>query len=232
MITVRRSEERGHTRLAWLDSRHTFSFGEYYDPQHMGFRTLRVINDDRVAPGGGFATHAHRDMEILTWVLEGALEHKDSLGTGSVIHPGEVQRMSAGTGITHSEFNHSQSEPVHFLQIWILPERPGQPPGYEQRAIPGAEMRNRLRLVASRDGRGGAVTVHQDADIYAAALGAGAQLTHALQPPRRAWLHVARGGVTLNGQLLQEGDGAGIDRETALAISTPGTGELLLFDLG
>src|SRR5438067_2753920 len=177
MITLRPAEARGRTALDWLDSRHTFSFSDYYDPEQMGFRSLRVINDDRVAPGGGFGTHGHRDMEILTYVLEGALEHRDSLGTGSVIRRGDLQRMSAGTGIRHSEFNPSPSEPVHFLQIWLLPERSGLRPGYEQKTFPDAEKRGRLRLVAARDGREGAVTIHQDVDLYAALLASGERVT-------------------------------------------------------
>ena len=231
MITVRRSAERGLAELGWLTSRHTFSFGSYHDPRHMGFRALRVINDDWIAPGAGFDPHGHRDMEIVTYVLEGALEHNDSLGTGSVIRPGEVQRMSAGTGITHSEYNHSPTEPVHLLQIWIVPETAGLPPGYEQRDFPAAERRGRLRLVASRDGRDGSVTIHQDAALYAAVLEAGEAVSHGAKPGRHAWLHVARGAVDLNGHALEEGDGAAASDETRLDISAASDTEILLFDL-
>jgi redox-sensitive bicupin YhaK (pirin superfamily) len=196
----------------------------------MGFSALRVINEDRVSPGEGFPTHPHRDMEIITYVLEGALEHKDSLGTGSVIRPGEVQRMSAGTGIRHSEFNHSQSESVHFLQIWILPNRQGVKPGYEQKRIDPAELNGKLRLVASPDGRDGSVTIHQDASVYAAHLN-GSEVTHKLAPGRHAWLQVARGSVRINGTTLQAGDGAGIENEPSLQLATDGSAEVLLFDL-
>ena len=229
MINPRKAAERGHTKISWLDSHHTFSFGEYHDPAHMGFRALRVINDDRVAAGGGFATHGHRDMEIITYVLDGALEHKDSLGNGSIIRPGEAQRMSAGTGIMHSEFNHSKTAPVHFLQIWILPERAGLPPGYEQRSIPPAK-KGHLSLIASPDGRG-AVTVHQDVRVYASTLNAGAEVSHTLAAGRHAWLHVARGALTLNGQHLIAGDGAAIDGESQLEMTGERDAELLLFDL-
>jgi len=231
MITIRKADERGKTALGWLDSRHSFSFGDYYDPAHMGFRTLRVINDDRVAPGGGFPTHGHRDMEIITYVLDGALEHRDSLGNGSVIRPGEAQRMSAGTGIEHSEMNHSRAEPVRFLQIWILPERRGLPPGYEQRAVPGEERRGKLALIAAPPGGGGAVRLHQDAKVYASVLEPGKRVTHALPPGRHAWVQVARGGIALNDQPLGEGDGAAVSDEQALEITSPRGGELLLFDL-
>ena len=232
MLTLRRAEERGRANFGWLDSRHTFSFGHYYDPDHMGFGPLRVINDDRVAPGGGFPTHAHSDMEIVTYVLEGALEHKDSLGTGSVIRPGDVQRMSAGTGIRHSEFNASRSEPVHFLQIWILPNKEGLAPGYQQKTFTEEAKRGRLRLVGSRDGRDGSVTIHRDVDLYAGILGEGDGITHELAAGRRAWLQVARGSVSLNGQQLSAGDGAAI--ETAGAISLAGSpveAEILLLDM-
>jgi redox-sensitive bicupin YhaK (pirin superfamily) len=191
VIRVRPSAERGHANHGWLDTRHTFSFADYRDPRHMGFRDLRVINEDRVQPSQGFATHGHRDMEIVTWVLSGALEHSDSLGNGSVIRPGDAQRMSAGTGVTHSEYNHSADELVHFLQIWILPERAGLPPSYEQRHFSEDERRNRLRVIAARDGRDGAVTIHQDVAIHAALLDAGAELEHAVAPRRHAWLQVA-----------------------------------------
>ncbi len=232
MITVRHRQERGQTLLDWLDSRHTFSFGDYYDPAHMGFASLRVINDDRIAPGAGFGRHPHRDMEILTYVLAGSLEHRDSLGTGSVIRPSDVQRMTAGTGILHSEYNHSPTEPVHLLQIWILPEQGGLRPGYEQKTFPESERRGRLRLVASRDGREGTITVRQDVDLFAALLGPGDAVTHALRPGRRAWVQVATGAVTLNGQPLQAGDGAAVEDEPVLRLTADGPAEVLLFDLG
>jgi redox-sensitive bicupin YhaK (pirin superfamily) len=231
VIAVRKADERGRTRLTWLDSRHSFSFSEYHDPRHMGFRALRVVNDDRVAPGQGFGTHGHRDMEILSYVLDGALEHRDSLGTGSVIRPGEVQRMTAGTGVRHSEYNPSPTEPVRFLQIWILPERPGLTPGYEQRTFALAERRGRLRLVAARDGRAGAVTIHQDADLYVTTLAAGEQVTHALGAGRHAWLQVARGGVAVDGIALEEGDGAAVSGRPAVTLTAAGPAEVLLFDL-
>lgn len=231
MLTIRRAAERGHTDFGWLDSRHTFSFGDYTDYDHMGFHSLRVINDDRVAPGGGFPTHAHRDMEILTWVLAGGLEHRDSLGTGSVIRPGDLQRMTAGAGIRHSEFNASKTEPVHFLQIWVYPERRGLKPGYEQKSFPAADRKGQLRLIASRDGRDGSVSFHQDADVYAAALGLGQKVTHALAPGRAAWVQAATGAVSLNGQRLEAGDGAAVEEETALELVGLEDGETLVFDL-
>jgi quercetin 2,3-dioxygenase len=232
MITIRKSRDRGHAQHGWLDSHHTFSFADYHDPEHMGFRSLRVINEDRVQPGKGFGTHPHRDMEILTYVLEGALEHKDSMGTGSVIRPGDVQRMTAGTGVTHSEYNHSKSDPVHLLQIWILPAEPGLPPGYEQKHFPQSEKRGRLRLIASRDGREGSVVIHQDADLYAAVLGPGESVRHALRPGRHAWIQVARGEITSSGKKLSAGDGARVSDEPAIEISGGDAGaEILLFDL-
>jgi len=231
MITRRPSQERGHTQHGWLDSYHTFSFADYHDPRHMGFRMLRVINEDRVQPGKGFGTHPHRDMEIISYVLEGALAHKDSLGTGSVIRPGEVQRMSAGTGVTHSEFNSSQTELVHFLQIWILPERTGLPPGYEQRAFPTAEKQGELRLVASRDGREGSVTIHQAVDLYASLLAPGEVVTHPLSRGRHAWVQVARGSIMLNDSPLSAGDGAAVSDETRLTVTATDQAEVLLFDL-
>ena len=231
MITRRPSQERGHTQHGWLDSYHTFSFADYHDPRHMGFRTLRVINEDRVQPGKGFGTHPHRDMEIISYVLEGALAHKDSLGTGSVIRPGEVQRMSAGTGVTHSEFNSSQTELVHFLQIWILPERTGLPPGYEQRAFPTAEKQGELRLVASRDGREGSVTIHQAVDLYASLLAPGEVVTHPLSRGRHAWVQVARGSIMLNDSPLSAGDGAAVSDETRLTVTATDQAEVLLLDL-
>lgn len=223
---------RGQTKIGWLDSYHTFSFGNFYDPNRMGFRTLRVINDDRVVPGAGFGTHGHRDMEILTYVLEGALEHKDSLGTGSVILPGEAQVMSAGTGITHSEYNHSQTEPVHFLQIWILPDKEGLKPRYEQKAFPLEEKRGKLRLIAAKDGRDGAVTINQDVNLYTSVLEPGDVVNYHVQPHRYAWLQIAQGIATLNGEELRAGDGVQISVEEQLQISTQVGAEILLFDLG
>jgi redox-sensitive bicupin YhaK (pirin superfamily) len=230
-IALRRADERGHADHGWLDTWHTFSFSDYYDPRFMGFRVLRVINEDFVAPGRGFPTHAHRDMEIITYVLEGALQHRDSLGTGSVIRPGEVQRMSAGTGVRHSEANPSADEPVHLLQIWIEPAREGLAPGYEQKAFADEDKRGRLRLVASPDGAEGSVTIHQDARLYAALLGPGQQVVHTLQPGRHAWVHVARGTLTLNGEHLGAGDGAAASHETTLTLVGDKDAEALLFDL-
>lgn len=232
MITIRPADARGAAEHGWLSSRHSFSFADYHDPAHMGFASLRVINEDRVQPSKGFGTHGHRDMEIVSYVLSGALEHKDSMGNGSIIRPGEVQRMSAGTGVTHSEFNASDSEPVHFLQIWILPEREGLAPGYEQTLFPEDERRGRLRLVAARDGRNGALAIHQDVDLYAALLAPGDSVTHPLAAGRKAWLQVARGGVTLNGNTLSEGDGAAIEDEDTVEIAATGDAEILLFDMG
>jgi len=231
MTALRPAEARGRAALGWLDSRHTFSFGDYFDPAHMGFGVLRVINEDRVAPGAGFPTHGHKDMEIVSYVLEGALEHKDSIGTGSVIRPGEVQRMSAGTGIRHSEFNASRTEPVHFLQIWILPERDGLPPGYEQKAFPVSERAGRLRLVGARDGREGSVTIHQDVDLYASILATGETAAFELRPHRKAWLQVARGTLTANGQPLYAGDGFGIEQLGRIVVAATDDTEFLLFDL-
>ncbi len=231
MITIRKAEERGHANHGWLNSHHTFSFANYYDPSHMGFRALRVINEDRVSPGAGFGTHGHSDMEIISYVLEGGLEHKDSLGTGSVIKPGDVQRMSAGTGIRHSEFNHSKTESVHFLQIWLLPETKDLPPSYEQRNFGLAENPGKLQLVAAKDGREGAVTVHQDVDLYAAVLEPNQRVSYSLQPQRHAWVQVARGGITLNGLSLEKGDGAAISNETDVVIEATTDAEFLLFDL-
>jgi hypothetical protein len=232
MIRVRRACDRGHFDFGWLDTSHTFSFGDYQDPKHMGFRALRVINEDRVQPGKGFPTHGHRDMEIVTVVVAGALEHKDSLGTGSVIRPGEVQRMSAGTGVTHSEYNASRTEPVHFMQIWILPARPGLPPGYEQKRFPAAERAERLRLVASPDGRDGSVTVHQDASLYVADLGAGVRLEHPLARGRHGWVQVVGGAVYANDQALDAGDGAAVSDESRLTIVGREEGsQVLVFDL-
>jgi hypothetical protein len=231
MITLRKAQDRGHARHGWLESFHTFSFADYQDPKHMGFRALRVINEDRVQPNRGFGTHSHRDMEIVTYVLSGALEHKDSLGTGSVIRPGDVQRMSAGTGVAHSEFNHSATELVHFLQIWILPEREGLPPSYEQRHFTSEERSGALRLVASRDGRQGSVTLQQDVDLFACVLAAGAAVAHELRADRHAWLQVARGSCELNGTSLEAGDGAAISGERQLRLAAAKGAEILLFDL-
>ncbi|MEG3976550.1 pirin family protein [Microcoleus sp. herbarium8] len=231
MITVKKSEARGHANRGWLDSYHTFSFADYYDRNSMNFRSLRVINEDVISPGKGFGTHGHKDMEIITYVLEGALEHKDSLGTGAAIKPGEVQRMSAGTGIQHSEFNHSQTEPVHLLQIWLLPDTNDLQPSYEQREFPLAERRGQLRLVAARDARDGAVKVHQDVDLYAAVLDQNSQVSHTLQPNRHAWVQVARGAVLLNGLSLGKGDGAAVSDEAELVIEAAEDAEFLLFDL-
>jgi redox-sensitive bicupin YhaK (pirin superfamily) len=232
MITVRHAGERGSANHGWLDSRHTFSFGHYYDPKHMGFGPLRVINEDRVQPGGGFDTHGHRDMEIISYVLEGALEHKDSIGTGSVIRPGDVQVMSAGTGIRHSEFNHSNQEPVHFLQIWVLPDEQGLKPRYDQKTFPDAEKRGRLRLVGSPDGRDGSIVIHQDADIYASLLDSGEAVTHVLEPGRKGWVQVVRGAVTVNGEAVSSGDGVAVMDEPGLAITSRANGaEVLVFDL-
>jgi len=229
MITIRKAAERGHFDHGWLDTWHTFSFADYYDPEFMGFRTLRVINDDRVAPGRGFGTHGHRDMEIITYVIEGALAHRDSMGTGSIIHPGEVQRMSAGTGVMHSEMNASLEEPVRLLQIWILPERRGMPPGYEQKEFSEDERRGKLRLVASNDAREGAVKIHQDVALYASLLNGG-PVTHEFAPNRYGWLQIARGDVEINGQKMKQGDGAAIADERTVTISGSGA-EILLFDL-
>jgi redox-sensitive bicupin YhaK (pirin superfamily) len=232
MISVRHAAERGTANFGWLDSRHTFSFGDYYDPKQMGFGPLRVINEDRVSPGQGFGTHGHRDMEIISYVLEGALEHKDSIGTGSVIRPGDVQIMSAGTGIRHSEFNHSKTEPVHFLQIWVVPDRDGIAPRYEQKTFPDADKRGRLRLVGSSDGRDGSVIIHQDVKIFAALLNTGDQVTHTLPRGRRAWLQIVRGTVAMNGQELPTGDGAAVEDEPTLIVTAKLDGtEILLFDL-
>jgi redox-sensitive bicupin YhaK (pirin superfamily) len=231
VIALRPAYTRGHANHGWLDTWHTFSFADYYDPEEMGYGTLRVINEDRVAPGGGFPTHGHRDMEIVTWILEGALEHEDSLGNGSVITPGEAQRMSAGKGILHSEYNPSADTPVHLLQIWIEPATRGLAPGYEQKRFAPAELQGRLRLVASPLGRDGSVTIHQDTEIYAARLGAGEAVSHVLQPGRLAYLHVARGRLTLNGQAMAAGDGAKVHDEARLDIVGLDAAELLLFDM-
>jgi quercetin 2,3-dioxygenase len=232
MITLRPAAERGHANHGWLDTQFTFSFADYWHPAHMGYRSLRVINEDKVAPEKGFGTHPHRDMEIITYVLEGALAHKDSMGTGSVIRPGDVQRMSAGTGVLHSEFNHSPSELVHLLQIWILPERRGLHPSYEQKNFPTEEKLNRFRLIASPDGENGSVTIHQDAKLSAAVVDEGKTVSYELGAGRYAWIQVARGEVTLNEKTLKAGDGAAVENELALTITgKSGRSEVLLFDL-
>ncbi len=231
MITIRPAAQRGETQFDWLDSKHSFSFADYYDPANLAFRALRVINDDRIAAGAGFPTHGHRDMEILTYVLDGALEHRDSLGTGSVIRPGDVQIMSAGTGIRHSEFNPSDSEPLRLLQIWMIPERSGLKPRYDQKAFSTEERQGRLRLVGARDGRDGAVTIYQDIDLYAASLDKGQTVTHAIQPDRHVWIQVARGKASVNGKPVGEGDGVAISGETQVDIAGVDGAELLLFDL-
>ena len=231
MIQVRSAADRGRTDWGWLDSRHTFSFGDYYDPGQMGFRTLRVINDDRVTPGAGFGTHGHRDMEILSYVLEGALEHKDSSGGGGVIRPGEIQFMRAGTGVTHSEYNHSKAEPVHFLQIWIVPDARGLEPAYGQLAFDHEAARRSFVLLASKDGRDGSIQVHQDVNLWMTSLGAGERRELPLSPGRHAWVQVARGSVSVNGESLAAGDGAAITAEEKLALLGAHDAEVLVFDL-
>ena len=232
MITIRKGDERGHFDFGWLNTYHTFSFSDYYDPQHVQFRSLRVINEDRVQPDQGFGTHPHRDMEIVSYVLEGALAHKDSMGNGSTIKPGDVQRMSAGTGITHSEFNASQNELVHFLQIWLLPAKNGLKPGYEQKFYSPDDKRGRLRLIASPDGREESVTIHQDTQIYAAVLDEAAEVAYTFEPGRYGYVQVARGSAKVNGQKLQAGDGAAISAEQAVTlVGQVADTEVLLFDL-
>lgn len=231
MITVRHSADRGHADHGWLDTRHTFSFADYYDPRFMGFRSLRVINEDRVKPGQGFGTHPHRDMEILSYVLEGEIAHKDSTGTGATLKPGEVQRMTAGTGVLHSEFNPSKSSPLHFLQIWIVPARQGLAPSYEQKPLVSDAQKDRWILIASPDARDGSVTVHQDVNVYAARLSSGQKLAHAFRPGRHGWLQVARGEVSLNGEALKAGDGAALSDEQQAALEAKTDAEVLLFDL-
>ncbi|SMH48515.1 pirin family protein [Azospirillum agricola] len=231
MITIRHRDERGVANMGWLNSSHSFSFGHYHDPRQMGFRSLRVINEDRVIPGAGFPTHGHANMEIISYVLDGALEHKDSIGTGSIIRPGEVQRMSAGRGIRHSEYNASQEKSVHFLQIWILPEAQGLAPSYEQKAYPEAEKRGTLRLVGSRDGRDGSVTIHQDVDLHAALLDGDESASLEIRPGRHAWVQVARGQVHVNGILLKEGDGAAFSNEPVVTLDKADLAEVLVFDL-
>ncbi len=231
MIQIRKSNERGHANHGWLDSHHTFSFADYDDPDHMGFRALRVINEDRVQPGQGFGTHGHRDMEILSYVLEGGLAHKDSTGGGGIIRPGEVQRMSAGSGVLHSEFNASRSEPVHFLQVWVVPDRRGIAPGYEQKNFPPEQRQGRLRLIASPDAADGSLTIHQDARVYTTLLAKGESVTHPLAPGRHAWVQVARGRVRLGDVVLSAGDGAAISDERSLTLTGEEASEVLVFDL-
>ncbi|MEO8657148.1 MAG: pirin family protein [Bryobacteraceae bacterium] len=231
MITLRPAAERGVSQTSWLDSRHTFSFNTYFDPKHVEFRALRVINEDRVAGGGGFGTHGHRDMEIISYVLSGGLGHKDSTGTGSVIRPGDAQRMSAGRGIMHSEKNASATEPVHFLQIWITPADYGIAPGYEQKSFPREEKLGKFRLIASNDGRDGTVTIHQDVDLYVTELEPQDSTTFTLRPGRHAWIQVTRGAITVNGTALKAGDGAAVSDETTLAVTASEASEVLLFDL-
>ena len=231
MIKKRPANERGGGDHGWLNTRHTFSFNDYHDPQHMGFRVLRVINEDRVQPGQGFGTHGHRDMEIISYVLEGELAHKDSLGHGAVLRPGEFQRMTAGTGVQHSEFNPSMTEPVHFYQIWLLPDRRGHQPSYEQKAFPEAERNGKIRVVASPDGRNGSLTIHQDAEVFLSSLDGDQQVVHALRSGRYAWLQILRGTVQLNNASLSHGDGAAIWDETSLTVRAAGPAEIMLFDL-
>ncbi|MGH9902598.1 MAG: pirin family protein [Pyrinomonadaceae bacterium] len=231
MITVRPGDERGHADHGWLDTRHTFSFSSYYDPRHMGFRALRVINEDRVSPGQGFGAHSHRDMEILSYVVSGGLEHRDSMGNGAVTRPHEWQRMSAGTGVRHGEANASATEPVHFLQIWIIPEAEGIEPGYEQKLFAPEEKTGRLKLVASRDGREGSLTIHQDVSLYNAILKSGETVEHRPEPGRHAWLQVIKGAVELNGNRMGAGDGAAVSSERLLTIRAGEDGEVILFDL-
>lgn len=231
MLHFRPSEARGHANFGWLDSRHTFSFGHYFDPQHISFGALRVINEDRVAPGAGFGTHGHENMEIISYVLDGALEHKDSLGNGSVIRPGDVQRMTAGTGVRHSEYNHSSTDPVHFLQIWIVPEREGLEPGYEEKSFATTERDGNLRLIGSRDGRNGSLTIHQDVDLYNALMTQGDEISFDVRTGRKVWIQSVRGGVSVNGQPLDAGDGLGIVSAGELEIAARGDAEFLLFDI-
>jgi redox-sensitive bicupin YhaK (pirin superfamily) len=232
MITIRKAGDRGHFDHGWLDTSHTFSFASYHDPEHMGWSALRVINEDRVRPGQGFGRHGHRDMEIVSWVLEGELAHRDSTGGGGVLRPGEVQRMSAGSGVTHSEFNGSSERPLHFLQIWILPDRPGHEPSYEQKAIPEASRRGRLALIASPEGGSGATTIHQDVRVYATLLSGHERVALPLADGRKGWVQVARGAIAVNGHLLSAGDGAAIADETSIELAPQrAPAEALVFDL-
>ena len=232
MLHIRLAEERGHANFGWLNSHHTFSFGQYYDPKFMGFGPLRVINDDQVQPGQGFDTHGHQDMEIISYVLDGALEHQDSLGNGSVMRPGDVQRMSAGTGVRHSEFNASDAEPVHFLQIWILPAQKGLEPSYEQIRVANDDKRGQLKLIGSGDGRAGSVTIHQDVDLYATLLSDGVSVSHELAAGRKGWVQVARGSAVINEQPLYPGDGVAIEGPQTLTLTGTSDTEILLFDMG
>ncbi|MGB5626593.1 MAG: pirin family protein [Woeseiaceae bacterium] len=232
MMDIIQSESRGSADHGWLRAKHTFSFAEYYDPQRVEFGTLRVINEDRIAPGKGFGTHPHRDMEIVTYVIDGAIEHKDSMGNGTIITPGEVQRMTAGTGVLHSEFNHSQDRELHLLQIWIYPEKNGLEPGYEQTRFTREEKLNRLRLVGSRDGRKGSITIHQEVDLYASVLEAGKELSLELRNDRKVFIQVIHGGITVNTQTLSAGDGAALEGEQALQINASSDAEFLVFDMG
>lgn len=232
MITLRKAEDRGHANHGWLDSYHTFSFANYYDPQHMGFRKLRVINEDWIAGGGGFAPHGHRNMEIITYVLNGALEHQDSMGNRSVIRAGDVQRMSAGTGVTHSEYNHSKTDAVHLLQIWVLPAENGIEPEYEQKLFSPEEKSGQLRLIASQDGRDGSITVHTDLNLYATVLSEGQSVTHEIKHDRHLWVQVARGSVVVNGEPLHQGDAVAIETVSTLEIVGKDDAEVLVFDLG
>jgi quercetin 2,3-dioxygenase len=231
MITIRKASDRGHFKHGWLDTYHTFSFDQYYDPKHMSFRSLRVINEDRVKPGHGFPTHSHRDMEIITYILEGALQHRDSMGTGSIIRPGDIQRMTAGTGVSHSEANPSREEAVHLLQIWILPQEVGLKPGYEQKFFAAEQKQQKLCLIASADGRDGSVMVHQDVNVYAALLDDHNEVAHQLKPNRYAWIQVARGAININGESLEQGDGAAVSSEEKLGVTATEPSEILLFDL-
>jgi quercetin 2,3-dioxygenase len=231
MMNIRKAEARGGANHGWLDTKHTFSFASYYDERHMGFRSLRVINEDRVIPGAGFGTHPHRDMEIISYVLSGGLAHKDSMGTGSVIQPGDVQRMSAGTGVFHSEFNASKTDPVHFLQIWLMPDELGVTPGYEQKTFAASDKQGRLKLVASPDGRDGSVRIHSNTQLYAGLFRKGERSELSLPKDRHAWVHVARGEVTLNGQALKAGDGAALSNEVLVKLEGVSDGEVLVFDL-
>jgi redox-sensitive bicupin YhaK (pirin superfamily) len=231
MIAIRKSQDRGHADHGWLNTHFTFSFADYYDPKHEQFRTLRVMNDDRVAGGGGFPPHPHRDMEIVTYVLEGALQHQDSMGNGSVIKPGDIQYMSAGTGVTHSEFNASKTDPVHLYQIWMFPESRGLKPAYDQKNFTQAEKRGKLRLLASSNGRDGSIKIRQENDLYATVLAKGDSVRHELKPERHAYVQVARGSVKLNGKELAEGDGAAISAEKSVELTGVKDAEVLLFDL-
>jgi len=231
MIVIRRAEDRGAVNMGWLNAKHSFSFGNYFDPEHMGFASLRVINEDRIEPTQGFGTHGHKDMEIITYIIDGALEHKDNMGNGSVIKRGDVQRMSAGTGVMHSEFNHSADEQVHLLQIWILPERAEITPGWEEKTFPASDKRDRLRLIASRDARDGSLKIHQSLDLYASVLNNDAEVAHRFDSDRRGWIQMVSGQVSVNGELLNAGDGAAIEEITELNIQASNESELLLFDM-